>query len=93
MTTNDFGLHAGYAGMFTRAQAPGAIPNGTRIVKTNSESGDSNPDGSMGTVLGSMHADELGLAYFIEWDRYPRVAVGTIALKIKRPEDQEVGQA
>lgn len=35
--------------MLTRQQADGAIPNGTLIVKINSEPGDGHPDGSLGT--------------------------------------------
>ena len=79
--------HQGYVGAFTRDQAKGAIPNETRIQKTNSEKGDPTPDGTPGTVLGSMRAPEsMGklLMYFVEWENRPRVAVGIMATKIER---------
>jgi hypothetical protein len=75
----------GWHGAFTRGQAPGAIPNGRRIVKTATEDGDTNPLGTMGTVLGSLSRPEVlngALMYFVEWDTMPRVAVGVIANKI-----------
>jgi hypothetical protein len=46
----------GMTGLFTREQAPGAIPNGTRIMKANSEPEDATRDGELGTVLGSIAA-------------------------------------
>lgn len=79
------GYHPGYTGAFTRDQAPGALPNGTRIMKANSEDGDGHQDGARGTVLGSIsHPDVHGGAvmYFIEWDARPKVAVGTIGFKV-----------
>lgn len=48
--------HAGYLGAFTREQANGAIPNGTRIRKAWGESGDTTPVGTGGVVLGSLDA-------------------------------------
>lgn len=51
----------GMVGAFTREQAPGAIPNGTRIVKHYAEVWDANPVGAHGVVLGSMMDDQLGL--------------------------------
>lgn len=50
----------GMVGAFTREQAPGAIPNGTRIVKHYAEAWDANPVGAHGVVLGSMMDDQLG---------------------------------
>lgn len=44
----------GWVGVFTRRQSAGAIPNGTRIVKAEAEEGDSQPVGTLGTVLGSL---------------------------------------
>jgi hypothetical protein len=81
----------GWTGGFTREQADGAIPNGTRVRKCRLESGDAHPVGSLGVVLGSM-ATPLDLlpafpddhfAYFVEWDDHPRMAVGIIASKIE----------
>jgi hypothetical protein len=84
-----FELHPGYAGVFTRDQAEGAIPNGTRIVKRNSAQSDSQPDGALGVVLGSikspaeLHASRgVAYCYFVEWDALPRVAVGVVDRKI-----------
>lgn len=84
----------GWQGFFTREEAPGAYENGTRIEKTNSAPGDGHHDGETGTVLGSLSAqdavNELGaqpkdsdLAYFIEWDDMPRMAVGIGSARIK----------
>lgn len=70
----------GWYGAFTRAQAPGAYPNGQRIVKVRSEPGDSQPNGTPGTVLGSV-AREGVIAYFIEWDTARREAVLVLASK------------
>jgi hypothetical protein len=77
--------YPGYAGMFTRNEARGAIPNGRRVMKTNSEAGDGTPDGALGTVLGSIVApDTMGrlMFYFVEWDRRPRLAAGISGYKI-----------
>jgi hypothetical protein len=75
----------GWAGVFTRNQAPAAIPNGTRVVKVNSERNDGHANGTNGMVLGSMsHPDVMdgAVLYFVEWDSSPRVAVGCIHWKI-----------
>lgn len=76
----------GYTGMFTRNEAPGAMPNGTRVAKTRSEHGDSHPDGSLGTVLGSFREPAVypDTFYFVEWDAGRGFAVGTLALKLRR---------
>lgn len=79
----------GYYGAFTREQAEGAIPNGTRIIKTNSEKGDGRQDGVGGVVLGSMDGGDMGICYFVEWDDAPKFAVGVIALKIKTADAVE----
>jgi hypothetical protein len=81
-------LYPGYVGLHTREQAPGAMPNGTRVVKVMFEKGDTHPIGSIGTVLGSLTADPNPVVpgvehfYFIEWDDQPRLAVGVVNLKI-----------
>jgi hypothetical protein len=89
-----FDVHPGHSGRHTRGQAPGAIPNGTRIVKQNSLKGDSQLDGALGSVLGSLKtpaelAASSGVAYFyfVEWDALPRVAVGVMSTKITRCSD------
>lgn len=75
----------GWLGGFTTRQAEGAMPNGTRIVKAAEDApGDLTPMGSPGTVLGSMRHPEKGIAYFIEWDDKPKVAVLAVHWKIKK---------
>lgn len=83
------------AGTFTRDEAEGAIPNGTTIVKVNSEDTDGHPDGSRGVILGSLDARDLptdGIAphllpvtyvYFVEWKATPWIAVAILDTKVK----------
>lgn len=78
-----FGPESGWSGNFTREQAPGAYPNGTRIEKTASKPGDGSPDGAKGTVLGSMSHPMVGNGYFVEWDAYPRHAVFVAGPRVK----------
>ena len=76
----------GWAGAFTRDTADGALPNGSLVVKTNSEQGDGEPDGTPGVVLGSVVHPELmdgQLCYFVEWAPRQRVAVATVADKLR----------
>lgn len=72
----------GWTGNFTTQQAAGAIQNGTRIRKITAEHKDAHPVGSLGTVLGSLQAQEGKLLYFIEWDATPRCAVAVADFKI-----------
>lgn len=80
----------GWEGMFTIAQADGAIPNGTRIRKVRDDPQDAQPAGTLGRVLGSIAAptglgrDFLGeeFAYFVEWDVRPKVAIGIVGSAI-----------
>jgi hypothetical protein len=72
----------GWLGGFTTMVAPGAYPNGTRIMKATSEDHDCHPNGSPGTVLGSILHPKEGIAYFIEWDARPKCAVLVIAWKV-----------
>ena len=75
----------GWAGAFTRDQYPGAIPNGSRVVKIAMDETDANPLGTMGTVLGSIGHPALteGPGYFVEWETMKRVAVFVAPWKIK----------
>jgi hypothetical protein len=73
-----------FAVAFTTNQAPGAYPNGTRVVKLASDDGDSHKDGDLGTVIGSLLAPKLGICYFIEWDDSPGLPVLAVAAKVKR---------
>lgn len=80
-------VHAGYTGMFTRHQYDGAITNGTRVVKIQSEAGDAHPVGSLATVLGSVGHPGIGIGYFVEWDDQPRMAVFVAGVKIERAKE------
>jgi hypothetical protein len=44
----------GILGVFTRGEAPGAIPNGATVEKINSDDGDATEDGTKGVVVGSI---------------------------------------
>lgn len=69
----DIRYHTGYSAPFTRAQHPKAkFRNGRRIIKANSEPGDTNPNGAGGVVLGSIGHDAVGVAYFVVWDTHPQ---------------------
>jgi hypothetical protein len=70
-------------GEYTRDQAKGAMPNGTRVRKVNSEAKDGHPDGSLATIIGSISAGPLGIngvtiryLYFVEFDDLPHVGIG-----------------
>lgn len=65
----------GYAGLHTRDEAPGAMPNGTRVRKTATEPKDTHQDGALATVLGSVSEPSVGVSYFVEWDDDPGKAV------------------
>jgi hypothetical protein len=78
----------GWAGAFTHEQAPGAIANGSRVVKILDEPSDAHRVGATATVLGSIgpipDVVELGpfasapagsYLYFVAWDDRPNVAV------------------
>lgn len=84
----------GYLGAFTRAQAEGAFPNGSRIRKSWSEANDTTPVGTEGVVMGSMAIPEgadvpdptVKFFYFVEWDDKPRIVIGMIDRKISLAE-------
>lgn len=87
------GNHPGWYGAFTREQAEGAIPNGTRIVKAKCDEGDANPIGTPGKVLGSIantgvveDYEHVKFLYFIEWENNRLVAVGLVDYKIARAD-------
>lgn len=74
---------------FSRRQVPGAIPNGTTVIKVNSPSDEQDEtgaeDGDRGVILGStiLTEGENGpippeLAYYVEWDHAPKYAHSAI---------------
>jgi hypothetical protein len=79
----------GWAGVLVRERAPGALAIGAPVVKVRSEPGDTFPDGTRGTVLGSIgpgpdepiptpHGATIpagAYLYFVEWEPRPRCAV------------------
>jgi hypothetical protein len=73
-----------YRGYCRTDQYPGALPNGTLITKTGTVAGDANPDGAVGTVLGSLGANGTLQGYFVEWRTYPGVSCFTLAERVKR---------
>ncbi len=76
---------------FTDDHAKGAIPNGTVVVKQNSDSRDPQPDGCPGIVLGSILVAKLivkgirrcAYCYFIQWDGSDH-PVATMDIKVKK---------
>lgn len=76
--------------VFTRNEAKGALPNGTRICKTCSQPGDTHPDGTQGTVIGSMGPVFIpefpndAYFYFVEWDSLPGLPCGIAQHRIAR---------
>jgi hypothetical protein len=80
----DLDNEPGWAGVFTRREAVEALhKNGARIEKAEFVAGDAHPVGARGTVLGSIHDEKLGTAYFIEWDDEPKVAVAVTEKRIR----------
>jgi hypothetical protein len=74
----------GWAGGYSTRQALGGWRNGTRVEKAAEDAtGDLTKMGTLGTVLGSVMHPELGMAYFIEWDDKPKVAVLCVQWKLK----------
>jgi hypothetical protein len=67
--------HPGYDGAFSTGQAAGAIPNESRVWKTASRPGDTYPDGTPGTVMGSVGRPGVGIGYFVSFDPNPRQVV------------------
>lgn len=64
----------GYVGQ----TAPGGIPNGSKVKKTNSKPGDKHPDGSIATVEGSVLAPDPAnpsgdpvVCYLVIWEDRP----------------------
>lgn len=74
----------GWTGAFTRNQLLGAWSNGTRVTKMASKEGDGVPNGTPGTVLGSLaYPGSTKVLYFVEWSVLPRVAVAVMGSRIR----------
>jgi hypothetical protein len=87
------GTYPGWIGLHTRGEAPGAYPNGTRVVKIFDEEADTHRIGAKATVLGSIRApaelrEKSPYFYFVEWDAHPRFAVGVVSRKIATEKDR-----
>lgn len=78
---------------YTTKSAAGAIPNGTTIIKQNAEAGDTNPNGTLGIIIGSCDSPPneainkkngfiVKFLYFVDWNN-SGIPVGTIDHKIK----------
>lgn len=74
--------HLGWHGVFCTAQYPGALPNGTRVVKVAWEPGGAHSLRDKATVLGSLGHPEKGIGYFVEFDENPKQAFFIISTKI-----------
>lgn len=83
MEATGMGEYPGYHGVHTQRQADGAIPNGTLVIKTNSQPNDTTPDGVEGKILGSMFHASVGYFYFVEWTTTQGYAVGCVGNKVK----------
>jgi hypothetical protein len=72
-------------GFYLAGEADGAIPNGRRVVKVDSEPGDGTPLGTEGRVLSSIRDEQVApnVFYFVEWDSLPGTAVGVIDWKLR----------
>jgi len=77
--------HDGYLAPFTRQQSPLAkYKNGSRVTKARQdESGDLHKPGAQGTVLGSIGAPVIGVAYFVEWDDMPKLPSLVVEAKLE----------
>jgi hypothetical protein len=81
------------APMWISGEADGAIPNGSGVIKCNSEEGDMNEDGATGTVVSSiatpetMRAEEqfkgIEFFYFVRWDSAPDIPIGITGNRIR----------
>lgn len=70
-------------------QAPGALPNGTRVAKVGTQDGDTHRDGAPGTVIGSIGPADLpkhpGIryGYFVRFDDAPQFPAFISSNRIK----------
>lgn len=68
-------------------EAPGAIPNGTKICKANTKLGDVTQDGALGIIMGSIgplpFEGHPTYGYFVRWDHSPHVPCFITGTRIK----------
>lgn len=79
--------YPGFVGVFTRKQYELAeFANGSRVRKSGSEPGDDHPNGSLGTVLGSIGTPSAPgiVMYFVAWDRSPNRAIAVMKQKLEK---------
>lgn len=68
--------------VFDSSEAPGALPNGARVQKINSEPGDTHGDGAWATVRGSIGPALGTFGYYVEWDDHPGIPVFIAGLRL-----------
>ena len=65
--------------IYTQNQAEGALLNGTRVEKVNSEPEDAHRDGAAGIIVGSVPVEDRGFpdqhVYFVAWDDAPAAGI------------------
>jgi hypothetical protein len=70
--------------IYTNDQAEGAWPNGTRVVKTRSDSTDGHQDGAEGVIIGSigpakgrvfLEGMPIKYGYWVHWDDMKNIPV------------------
>lgn len=89
----NFTTDPGWEGLYTREEAVGAMPNGTRVRKVISKPEDGHRDGALATIIGSFAAGDgapinvkghlVRYFYFVEWDDMPKVGVGVSEHRIE----------
>jgi hypothetical protein len=75
----------------SRIEAPGAMPNGTRVTATGVyKDGDSHRPGDLGTIVASLgpakrlgFGDELHYTYFVEWDNPSDIPVSLADVRLR----------
>lgn len=63
-------------------EAPGALVNGTRVLKKKSVPGDGHFDGATGTVVGSLGPHKGAYCYWVRFDDHPRMLIGVHSTRV-----------
>jgi hypothetical protein len=80
---NELGLN------WTEEEAPGALPNGTKIVKVAADPDDMRPLGATGVVIGSLGPvnlpgwEHVKYGYFVRWDDAPEWPTAVMDFKVR----------